>query len=104
MNAVVMDGAVIGADCIVAALSFVRAGFEAPAETLLAGIPAEVKRTLGERELHWKVEATQDYLDLTPRCRASLKLVEALTEPTGARLEISGSRPLHVIARDTGRS
>ena len=42
MNAVVMDGAVISADCIVAALSFVRAGFEAPAETLLAGIPAEV--------------------------------------------------------------
>ena len=104
MNAVVMDGAVIGADCIVAALSFVRAGFEAPAETLLAGIPAEVKRTLGERELRWKVEATQDYLDLIPRCRASLKLVEALTEPTGARLEISGSRPLHTIARDTGRS
>ena len=26
----------------------------------------------------------------------------ALTEPTGARLEIAGSRPLHTIARDGG--
>ena len=100
MNAVVMAGAVIGEDCIVAALSFVRAGFIAPAATLLVGIPAEVKRKLGERELTWKAEATQDYLDLTPRCHASLELVEALTEPTGARLEIAGSRPLHTIARD----
>ena len=102
MNAVVMDGAVIGDDCIVAALSFVRAGFEAPAATLLAGIPAEVKRALGEREIKWKAEATQDYLVLTPRCHASLQLVEALTEPTGARLEIAGSQPLHTIARDYG--
>ncbi len=29
-------------------------------------------------------------------------LFEALTEPTGARLEIAGSRPLHTIARDSG--
>jgi len=41
MNAVVMDGAVIGDDCIVAALSFIRAGFEAPAATLVA---AQVER------------------------------------------------------------
>ena len=58
INAVVMDGAVIGDDCIVAALLFVHAGFEAPEATLLAGIPAVVKRTLGERELSWKAEAT----------------------------------------------
>jgi carbonic anhydrase/acetyltransferase-like protein (isoleucine patch superfamily) len=31
---------------------------------------------------------------------ASLELVEALTEPSGARLKIQGSRPLHTIARD----
>ena len=85
---------------IVAALSFVRAGFEAPAATLLAGIPAEVKRALGERELKWKAEATQDYLDLGPRCHASMELVEALTEPTGAGLDIEGSKPLHTIVRD----
>ena len=102
MNSVVMDGAVIGEDCIVAALSFVRAGFIAPPATILAGIPAEVKRALGEREFAWKAEAIQDYLDLNPRCHASLELVEALTEPTGARLEIAGSRPLLTIARDSG--
>jgi phenylacetic acid degradation protein len=99
MNAVVMDGAVIGDDCIVAALSFVRAGFEAPAATLLAGVPAEIKRDLGERELSWKTQATQDYLRLTPRCHASLERVEALTEPTGARLDFKGSKPLHTIPR-----
>jgi carbonic anhydrase/acetyltransferase-like protein (isoleucine patch superfamily) len=100
MNSVVMDGAVIGEDCIVAALSFVRAGFEAPPATILAGVPAEVKRALGEREFAWKAAAAQDYLELVPRCHASLEEVEALTEPNGARLAITGSRPLHTIARD----
>ncbi len=100
MNSVVMAGAVIGEDCIVAALSFVRAGFEAPPATILAGVPAEVKRALGEREFAWKAAAAQDYLELVPRCHASLEEVEALTEPNGARLAITGSRPLHTIARD----
>ena len=102
MNAVVMDGAVIGADCIVAALSFVRAGYEAAPATLLAGIPAEPKRELGEREMSWKAEATQDYLDLVPRCRSSLELVDALTEPAGEGLRITGSRPLYKVPRDGG--
>ena len=96
-----MDGAVIDADCIVAAPSFVRAGFEGRAESLLAGIPAEVKRMLGECELRWKVEETQDYLDLTPRCQAAIELVEALTEPQvrGSRFLARGRHmPPHEIA------
>jgi len=39
MNATVMDGAVIGESAMVAAMAFVRAGFEVPPRTLAAGIP-----------------------------------------------------------------
>ena len=42
MNAVVMDGAVIGESAMVAAMAFVRAGFAVPARSLAAGIPAKI--------------------------------------------------------------
>ena len=44
MNAVVMDGAVIGEESIVAALAFVRAEFKVPPRSLAAGIPAKILR------------------------------------------------------------
>ena len=42
MNVVVMDGAIIGESAMVAAMAFVRAGFEVPARSLAAGIPAKI--------------------------------------------------------------
>ncbi|MCE1228913.1 MAG: gamma carbonic anhydrase family protein [Firmicutes bacterium] len=53
MSSTIMDGARIGAGCLVAAGSLVREGFEAPPHTLVAGWPAVVKRDLTpeQREL-----------------------------------------------------
>lgn len=50
MNAVVMDGAHIAPRCIVAATSFVKAGFECEAQSLVMGSPAQMKRRLSEQE------------------------------------------------------
>lgn len=52
MGAVLLDGVEVGSDSIVAAQSLVRVGFKVPPGTLVAGVPAVVKRELtdGERE------------------------------------------------------
>ncbi|MDH6593132.1 phenylacetic acid degradation protein [Variovorax sp. TBS-050B] len=88
MNAVVMDEAEIGEQAIVAACAFVPAGMKVPARTLVAGIPARVKKTLSEEEIAWKLEGTQTYQALTERSLASLREVAPLPrmEPDRPRL------------------
>lgn len=49
-GAVILDGAHIGEESIVAAQALVRVGFHVPAGTLVAGVPAEVKRELSAAE------------------------------------------------------
>ena len=78
MNAVVMDEAEIGAFAFVAACAFVPAGMKVPARSLVAGIPARVRRELGDDDIAWKLEGTLIYQDLTRRCLASLVEVEPL--------------------------
>ncbi|HSV60706.1 MAG TPA: phenylacetic acid degradation protein PaaY [Variovorax sp.] len=72
MNAVVMDEAEIGAGSIVAACAFVPAGMKVPPRSLVAGMPAKVKRELSDAELAWKLEGTLTYQDLTRRCLDTL--------------------------------
>lgn len=86
MNAVVMDEAEIGAASIVAACAFVPAGMKVPARSLVAGMPAKVKRELSDAEVAWKLEGTRTYQDLTRRCLDTL--VE--TQPLSA---IDANRP-----------
>lgn len=102
INAVIMDEALIGESSIVAALSYVKPGFSAPPRSVLAGIPATVKRGLSESELAWKRDATATYQRLAERCRGELTLTEALTEVEAGRPRLSGEdiRPLHRARED----
>jgi phenylacetic acid degradation protein len=97
MNAVIMDGAAIGEDSIVAALAFVKAGFEVPPRTLVGGIPARIMRALSEDEIAWKSQGTAEYQELARRCLASLEPFEALAapEPERPRLDVSKYKPLY---------
>jgi phenylacetic acid degradation protein len=96
MNAVIMDGAVIGESVIVAAMSFVKANFKIPARSLAAGIPAKILRELSDEEIEWKESGTRDYQRLTRRCFESLEETTALTavEENRPRLDVSDSVPL----------
>lgn len=78
MNAVVMDEAEIGAASIVAACAFVPAGMRVPPKSLVAGMPAKVRRELSDAEVAWKLEGTRTYHDLTRRSLASLVEVAPL--------------------------
>lgn len=79
MNSVIMDKAIIGADSLVAACSFVKGNFTCPPRSLIAGTPAAVKRILSDKEVEWKTNGTQEYQHLSTRCHSSLQEVEALT-------------------------
>ena len=97
MNAVIMDGAVVGEASFVAALSFVKAGFEVPARTLVAGIPARVKRALSDDEIAWKTRTTAEYQQLAQRSLATLVAVDPLPapEPDRRRLRLPAVEPLY---------
>ncbi|KQY60326.1 anhydrase [Aeromicrobium sp. Root495] len=51
MGAVIMNGAVIGAETLVAAGALVTEGMEVPPRSLVAGVPAKVRRELTEAEV-----------------------------------------------------
>ena len=99
INAVIMDEAVIGEGCIVAALSYVKPGFTSPPRTVVAGAPARVRRELSETELGWKREATGTYQWLSERCRSHLVLAEPRTEvePNRPRTGAKPLQPLHSV-------
>jgi phenylacetic acid degradation protein len=79
MNAVVGDGVIIGESSFVAASAYVPAGAVIPARSLIAGVPARVKRELTDEEIAWKTEATAVYRALAQRSMASMRAVEPLT-------------------------
>lgn len=85
MGAVIMDGAVVGKNSIVGASSLVPEKMNIPDNYLAMGVPAKVKRELGEQEIDWKKESTQSYIDLTSRCLKDYKLCRPLHELTPSR-------------------
>lgn len=104
INAVIMDEAYIGESCIVAGLAYVKPGFVAPPRSVVAGVPATVKRELKPEELAWKREGTALYQRLTLRCQNSMVEVQALTEmePERGRVSSEMLKPLH-LARESKR-
>ncbi len=97
MGCVVMDGATIGEESIVAAMAFVKAGFQVPARTLVAGIPARVMRALTDDEVAWKTKGTRAYQDLTLRSLRTMQETEPLAgiEPDRGRIVVEGLIPLY---------
>ena len=62
MGAVLMDGVVVGDDCIIGAGALVTEHTKIPPGSLVIGSPAHVKRPLREAELAWLKESAQNYV------------------------------------------
>jgi phenylacetic acid degradation protein len=88
MNAVVMDEAEVGADSIVAAMAFVKAGARIPPRSLAVGSPARVVRELTDREVDWKTRGTGVYQRLALEARAKLAPAEPLAAPEPDRRRV----------------
>lgn len=64
MGAVILNRAKIGKNSIVAAGSLVKEDFVVPSGTLVAGVPAQVKRELTPAEIEWLKKVAEGYYQL----------------------------------------
>ncbi|MEN9324110.1 MAG: Carnitine operon protein CaiE [Bacteroidota bacterium] len=80
MNAVIMDDVTIGDECIIGALSFVKAGTQIPNRKMVVGNPAEVIKSVTDELIAWKTAGTALYQQLPQQCFDTLKAVEPLRE------------------------
>ncbi len=95
IQSVIMDNAEIGDECMIAALSYIKPNFKAPARSIIAGIPAEIKRPVTDKEINWKSEGTALYQQLATRSLESMKQCEPLTDISQQKkLDVKKFKPL----------
>ena len=80
MNSVIMDAAEIGDECIVGAMTFVKAETVFEKRQLIVGNPAKAIKRVSDEMIAWKTAGTTLYQQLPTDCHESLKEVEPLRE------------------------
>lgn len=80
MNSVIMDNAEIGEECIVGALTFVKADEKIPARSLVAGNPGRIIKEVTDEMITWKTEGTKLYQQLPAEMFEHWKVCEPLRE------------------------
>ncbi len=86
MNAVILQRAVIGAECVLAANTVVLEGTEIPPRSLVAGVPGRVKKSLEGSAAEWIARGGTHYVELSRAYRAA-----GIGRPEdGARCELCG--------------
>jgi phenylacetic acid degradation protein len=80
MNAVIMDEVLLGDECIVGALAFIRQGEQYPSRSLIVGNPAKVVKEVSDEMIAWKTEGTRLYQQLPKLCFDTLKSCEPIRE------------------------
>jgi len=78
MNAVLMDEVDLGDECIVGALTFLKAGEKIPSRSLVVGNPGKIIKQVSDEMLAWKTEGTRLYQQLPRDCYESLRPCEPL--------------------------
>ena len=76
MNSVIMDNVEIGDECIIGALTFIKAGEKVPRRSVIAGNPAKILREVSDEMLRWKTEGTALYQALPAEMRKGWRVVE----------------------------
>ncbi|MGV1012685.1 MAG: transferase hexapeptide repeat family protein [Flavobacterium sp.] len=80
MNAVIMDDVTVGDECIVGALSFIKAGMHIPNRKMVVGNPATIIKDVSNEMIDWKTKGTALYQQLPKECYETLIAVEPLRE------------------------
>ena len=89
MNSVIMDEVELEEECIVGALTFIKAGEKIPRRSLVAGNPAKILKEVSDDMINWKTEGTKLYQQLPSRCFNGLRPVLPLTVVPGDFQETS---------------
>lgn len=91
MNAVVMDNVTLGDECIVGALSFLKADEQFEARSLIVGNPAKKIKDVNDEMIYWKSEGTKLYQQLPKAMFETWIETEPLrTIPDNFKLQDSG--------------
>ncbi len=80
MNAVIMDNVELGDECIVGALSFIKADEKFEARSLIVGNPAKKIKEVSDEMVEWKTKGTELYQQLPKEMFEHLKECDPLTE------------------------
>ncbi|HXR84529.1 MAG TPA: transferase hexapeptide repeat family protein [Hanamia sp.] len=80
MNAVIMDNVILEDECIVGALSFVKADQRIPSRSLIVGNPAKIIKEISDEMIAWKSEGTKIYQELAESMKKEWKACEPLRE------------------------
>lgn len=80
MNAVIMDNAELGDECIVGALTFIKEGEKIPARSVVAGNPGKIIKEVSDKMLAWKTEGTALYQALPAQLFEQSRACDPLTE------------------------
>jgi phenylacetic acid degradation protein len=72
------ENCLIGIECIIGAMSFVKAETKFPKRSLAVGNPAKVIKEVNDEMIAWKTKGTKLYQQLPKECHMSLREVEAL--------------------------
>ncbi|MBV9986164.1 MAG: transferase hexapeptide repeat family protein [Chitinophagaceae bacterium] len=80
MNSVVMDNVVLGDECVVGALSFIKAGDTFEARSLIVGNPAKKIKDVSDEMIGWKTAGTRLYQALPAEMAAHWHSSEPLRE------------------------
>ncbi len=86
MNSVIMDNVIVEKECIVGALTFIKADTTIPSRSLVVGNPGKVIKKISDEMIAWKTKGTKLYQKLPQECHETLLECEAL-------LEIDENRP-----------
>ena len=78
MNAVIMDNVELGDECIVGALSFIKADERFEPRSLIVGNPAKKIKEVSDEMIKWKTAGTKLYQQLPKEMQEYWKVVEPL--------------------------
>lgn len=85
MNSVIMDNVILNDECIVGALSFIKANQVIPSRSLLAGNPAKIIKQVSDEMIDWKTEGTKIYQQLAADMQTDWKVCEPLRKMPAAQ-------------------
>ena len=80
MNAVIMDKVELGDECIVGALTFIKADEKIPARSLVVGNPSKIIKLVSDDMMQWKTQGTKLYQQLPKEMHESWKECDPLRE------------------------
>jgi carbonic anhydrase/acetyltransferase-like protein (isoleucine patch superfamily) len=91
MNAVIMDNVILAEECIVGALSLIKAGEVFERRSLIVGNPAKRIKEVTDEMMSWKTEGTGLYQQLPAQMFETWKPAEPLREiPAGLKIQDTG--------------